>query len=142
LELKTRNKIEELNKLYVEMTETSNKLKKVEKNTDFNAAEAYRLYGAFCFDKEYYKNSSKYLLDAITLYYKINPIDDDSEKLLNIVLDNLQPENWNNIKQKYNEFDYQKYIGKVKELPDKYTQKQKIIDLLENYKNEDQKNKK
>ena len=85
------------------MTETSNKLKKVEKNTDFNAAEAYRLYGAFCFDKEYYKNSSKYLLDAITLYYKINPIDDDSEKLLNIVLDNLQPENWNNIKQKYNE---------------------------------------
>ena len=70
LELKTRNKIEELNKLYVEMTETSNKLKKVEKNTDFNAAEAYRLYGAFCFDKEYYKNSSKYLLDAITLYYK------------------------------------------------------------------------
>ena len=85
LESKIQQKLDELNELNTVMTKTSNRIMKIEKDMDYNAAEAYRLYGVFCYDKKLHRSSCKYLLDAVSLYSK-NSKDDDSNVLLDIVL--------------------------------------------------------
>lgn len=140
LESRTQKKIDDLNKLYNEMNEASNRIKKIEKDMDFNAAEAYRLYGIFCYDKNLYKNSCKYLLDAVSLYSK-NSEDDDSNTILDLVLEMLEPNNWNDESQKEIDFNYEDCLKKVNELPDKYNQKKKIIDSMETFHKNDQKKK-
>jgi len=142
LELNTKYKIDELNKLYDKMTETSEKLKTVENRLAYNAAEAYRLYGAYCFNRKLYRNSCQYLLDAVSLFNKSTSNPKMDEKILSFVIRNLEPVNWNNFNQKQIDFDYQDYLRKVKELPDNYAQKQRIIDLLEIYNKEELENRK
>lgn len=138
LESKTQQKIEELNKLYAEIIDTSHKIEKIEKNMDFNAAEAYRLYGVVCYDKKLYRNSCVYLLQAVSLYTKDS--DDDSNALLDLVVEQLVPEKWNHKSQLETTFKYEKYIKKVSEFPEKYKQKEMIINSFENFKIEEKKN--
>ena len=141
LELKTQNKIDELNKLFGQITEASERIKLIEKNADLNAADARRLYGAFCLDRKLYRNSCKHLLDTVSLYTKYESYPKLCDTLLNAVVNNIGSEKWNSTSQKKIIFNYQEYLAKVKEFPDKYTQKQKIIDLLETYSKEEIENK-
>jgi hypothetical protein len=123
LETKTQTKIDELNKLY-------EKIKEIEINTNYNSAEAYRLYGVYTYDKKEYKKSVVHLIHSILFYNKSGRVPRMLDTILNTILINLKPEKWNQ-DTITKDFDYQESINKVKKFPDNYMQKQKIIDLLE-----------
>lgn len=138
LELKTQKKIDELNNLYAKITEASEKISIIEKKINYNSAEAYRLYGIFTQDKELFRSSTRFFLDSISLYNKSESYISKLDIMLNRVIENLKPEIWND-PDNVEVFDYNTYLEIVKEFPDTYIQKQKIIELLETYKNEEKK---
>jgi len=133
LESKTQSKIDELNTLFNEINEATNKLSKIEKDTCMNSGEAYRLYGIYTLDKNHYKTSTTHLINAVTSYNKAGKGGSFMNTILDVILGSLEPENWNH-KDSTEDFDYKLNISRVQKFPDSYQQKQKIIDMLENYK--------
>jgi hypothetical protein len=130
LELRTQTKINELNTLYQTLSEASEKIIKIEKNTYYVAGEAYRLYGVYTKDKKSYKRAVAHTINAIHCYNLSGTEPSMILVLLDNILDNLKPENWNkDIPDKI--FNYDEYLKKVRDFPDMYVQKQEIIHLLE-----------
>lgn len=138
LELKTQKKIDELNNLYTKINEASEKISIIEKKMNYNSGEAYRLYAIFTQDKELFRSSTRFFLDSISMYNKSEYYISKLDNMLNRVIENLKPEVWND-PENVEYFDYNTYLELVKEYPDTYIQKQKIIELLEKYKNEENK---
>lgn len=141
LDTETQKKIDHLNNLHIKMEETSLKIEELEKSSRFNAAEAYRLFGIFSYDKDMFRTSNEYLLYSLSLYFQCEQQLNAIDAMLDLVLKNFKPENWNHESQKGRVFSYQKFIEKVKMFPNEYPQKQKILDLLESYLNEPPKSK-
>lgn len=141
LEKKTQTKIEELEKLHDKLTDATRKLEKIEKQTNFISAEAYRLFGNVALDKKRYRLSTAHYISAIINYYLAEDIPKEIEIIFNTILNNLKPENWNNTNQP-NEFNYKLKIYALNAFPDSYEQKQKIVDILTEYEKESLKNEK
>lgn len=138
LELKTQKKIDELKILYSKTTEAFEKINLIERKTNYNTAEAYRLYGIITYDKKKFRSSTTFFLNSIFFYIKAESHISISDSMLNQIIESLQPEIWNN-PENYEYFNYSAYLDIVKTLPDTYNQKQKIIELLVKYKNEEKK---
>jgi hypothetical protein len=141
LDLKTQNKIDQLNILYDKINKETSKLGELEKKTYYIYGEAYRLFGIYTLDKNDYRNSTAHLLNALSEYNKSNFTPIMLEPILEIILDNLKTEKWNSENQ-IEKFEYKKYIAIVNKFPETYKQKQDIIDLLEIYESEDKQKKK
>jgi hypothetical protein len=105
---------------------------KSEKETYYVLGEAYRLYGIFAMDKELYRTSTNYLILTISLYLK-SKRDLNPDNILEQIVSNLETEKWNN-ENSSDDFDYDKNIEDVREFPESYKDKSKIISLLEKYK--------
>jgi hypothetical protein len=130
LESRTQTKINELNTLYQRLSEASEKIIKIEKNTYYVAGEAYRLYAVYTKDKKSYKKAVGHTINAIYCYNLAGTVPSMIVNLLDNLLNNLKPENWSkDITDKI--FNYDEYLKKVKDFPDTYVQKQDIIHLLE-----------
>lgn len=135
-------KIEMLSERQKEIIATEKKIKnieenilKIENNIDLVAAETSRIYSAVCDEKSYHRECVIHAIKAIKLYLKSSNEDVlMNRKLLRIITENLQPDKWYNQAEGYDEFDYQKHIEIITELPAKYTEKDEILSILKEYK--------
>jgi hypothetical protein len=134
LETNMQSKIDELKTLHKKVEDATDKLSDIENRTNFNTAEAYRLYGSITYEKGDYKLSTSHYIEAI-YYYNICKENKEVliNNLFNITLNNLKPENWHKPNQNH-DFKFNKKIELIKNVSDNYNQKQKIIKLLEKYK--------
>jgi len=135
LETKIFEKIKEFEKLNIEIGGATKKLVNIENKTNHNSGEAYRLYGDITNEKGQIRLSTAHYINAAYHYMKSDKGSLRAKKMLDIILYNLQPENWN--KESHpDEFRFEEKINIVKKFPDNYELKQQIIDLLEKYKKE------
>jgi hypothetical protein len=133
LESQTNKKIGELNVLFESNKSITKEIKNIERNTYFISGESYRLFALYTLDKNHYKVGTAHLINALSNYIKSGKEVKFINTILEIVIDNLKPENWNH-EDSTEKIDYDELITMVRELPDKYTEKKDILKKLEDYK--------
>lgn len=136
LEKQTQAKIDQLNTLFDKITQMTEKASKIEKDTLYAKAELYRLFGLYTLDSKNFKNATMHFINAITNYNNSNVTPTMLESLLDAILNNLEIVNWNSSTE---DFDYQRALMQVKNFPDEYSKKSKIIEAIELNKVEDSK---
>ncbi len=133
LETNIQNKIKEFDDLHIKIENATMKLFEVEKKTNYNSGESYRLFGGITSEKEFYKLSVAHYISALYYYCLSDNQSPKIESILGFILDNLAPEKWNKSKGDY-DFKFDEMLGLIREIPVKCEQKQEIINLLEKYK--------
>lgn len=137
LDKKIQTKIKEFENLHDEILTATEKLNEIEKKTYLNSAEGSRLYGNLTKERSLFVQSVAHYIDAVSSYTLSEyAATNRIERILSNILTSLKPENWNKPNQS-RDFNFEKMIEKVGNLPDNYLQKEEIINLLEKYKNEE-----
>jgi hypothetical protein len=136
-----QNKIDELEKLHVKVKDATEKINLIEKRTNFNSAEANRIYGNITTEKKMNRLAVSYYIDAVYFYY-ISDKDSTAriDRLLLVIIDLLRPENWAINEIDY-EFNYEENLKTLEAFPESCTKKMDIIRLLKDRSSEVKKEK-